>query len=74
MPSEKSSVRMCSLSRRWGSQWRTVCSKVSGEAWHLGDGVGVSISRNNTLRQGRPMCLTHLVHITSIANQDARSI
>ena len=28
-----------------------------------------SISKNNTLRQGRPMRLAHLAHITSIANR-----
>ena len=33
-----------------------------------------TISKNNTLRQGRPMRLAHLAHITSIANQDATSI
>jgi len=32
------------------------------------------ISKNNTLRQGRPMPLAHLAHIKSIANQDASSI
>ena len=36
--------------------------------------VGSFISKNNTLRQGRPMRLAHLAHITSIANQDATSI
>ena len=33
-----------------------------------------NISKNNTLRQGRPMRLAHLAQITSIANQDATSI
>ena len=32
------------------------------------------ISKNNTLRHGRPVRLAHLAHITSIANQDATSI
>ena len=35
---------------------------------------GHYISKKNTLRQGRPMRLAHLAHITSIANQDATSI
>ena len=54
---------------KWQHCFRDNCSVHGWDKLDAG-----YISKNNTLRHGRPVCLAHLAHITSIANQDATSI
>ena len=54
-------------------QWDETCRGRGGVDLITVETIG-NISENNTLRQGRPMRVAHLAHITSIANQDATSI
>ena len=67
-------------------QWRPLHEEVFQQVKHLAKNINtlrpidypsghpIYLSKNETLRQGRPMRLAHLAYITSIANQDATAI